>query len=432
MSPQPTPCALLSLLLLVVPSTAARAQQSQSSPAEPPSGTPQSSESLVLGGVTLRLGMPQDDAFSRLRERYNLEKLNSHGLWNVQDGGRVIGAVVFVAGQVASITKEIGEVDTELGLANALYRAVSTYEQRGHSPCEIETDDDSSEPSETIAVTCTGQAARFEISLVGDRGREFVFVSEILAYPPAVRKELERSDAGAAVGENATASEAAQRASDLADSTVLVTVAPSERVPDTDLSKITAHNRALCDQTITVAGLTPRGLALYVPPEGQKFMAKNSQNYPRMCLVEDASKLVPGAPRYLLVYAYSQNAFAGFQPVTRINTTTTPVSGSGTVSNSYGEVWNFTYFGTVESTEIDTIEEPYVIQSRSLYLNAYDESGALVSSHSITLSRQIGGDGASALGYNGAQLIGMLWNNPSRLIKSVLKDVQKDSAKYRN
>jgi hypothetical protein len=199
---------------------------------------------------------------------------------------------------------------------------------------------------------------------------------------------------------------------------------------DDELFRIAAHNCTLCDQIITVAGLTPRGLALYVPPEGQKFMAKNSQNYPRMCLLEDANNVVPGVPRYLLVYAYSESAFAGFQPVTRTSTSTTPVSGSGTVMNSYGDAWNFTYYGTVETTEMDTIEAPYVIQSHSLYLNAYDENGALVSRHSFTVSSQSGGNGASAFGYNGAQLIGLLWNNPSRLIKSVLKDVQKYSQKY--
>ncbi|MHB8502087.1 MAG: hypothetical protein ACYDHE_14245 [Candidatus Acidiferrales bacterium] len=191
-------------------------------------------------------------------------------------------------------------------------------------------------------------------------------------------------------------------------------------------AKVAAHNRALCDQVITVAGLTPNGLALYVPPLGQQFMAKNSQNYPRMCLLEDTTHFMPGVPSYLLAYAYSENAFAGFQPVTR--TTTVPVSGSGKLMNASGNQWNFTYTGTM--TEMDTIEAPYVIQSHSLYLNAYDENGNVVSRHSITVSSQAGGDASYAAGYNGAQLIALLWNNPSHLIKSVLKDVQKDSQKY--
>jgi hypothetical protein len=81
-------------------------------------------------------------------------------------------------------------------------------------------------------------------------------------------------------------------------------------------------------------------------------------------------------------------------------------------------------------TEMDTIEAPHVIQSHSLYLNAYDENGNAVSHHSITVSSQAGGDASYASRYNGAQLIALLWNNPSHLIKSVLKDVQKDSKKY--
>lgn len=195
---------------------------------------------------------------------------------------------------------------------------------------------------------------------------------------------------------------------------------------DSGTSSPVTINAGLCDQVITVAGLTPNGLALYIPPEGQKFMAKNAKDYPRMCLLQDASRFIPGVRRYLLVWAYSQNAFAGFQPVQQV--TTSPVSGSGTVTNLYGDRWNFTYSGTL--TEIDTVEAPYVIQSRSLYLRAYDEKGNMISQHSVTTSNQTGGDASYAAGYNAAALISLLWNNPSHLIKSVLRDVQKDSMKY--
>jgi hypothetical protein len=73
------------------------------------------------------------------------------------------------------------------------------------------------------------------------------------------------------------------------------------------------------------------------------------------------------------------------------------------------------------------MEAPYVIQSRSLYLRAYDEKGNMVSQHSVTTSTQAGGDASYAAGYNAGALISLLWNNPSHLIKSVLKDVQKAS-----
>jgi hypothetical protein len=190
-----------------------------------------------------------------------------------------------------------------------------------------------------------------------------------------------------------------------------------------ELSQVSAHNRNLCDQVVTIAGLTPNGLALYIPPEGQRFMATNAKSYPRMCLLQDETSFVPGVPRYLLVWAYSEAAFAGFQPVQLV--TTSPVSGSGTLTNAYGARWNFTYTGTL--TEIDAMEAPYVLQSRSLYLWAYDEKGNVVSRHSITTSSQAGGDSSYAAGYNAGALISLLWNNPSHLVKNVLKDVQKAS-----
>lgn len=213
---------------------------------------------------------------------------------------------------------------------------------------------------------------------------------------------------------------------ELADPSALVVFRPEDRVPSDALPKASEHNRNLCDQIVTVAGLTPKGLALYVPPEGQRFMVKNAKNYPRMCLLQDTTSFVPGVPRYLLAWTYSENAFTGFQAVERADTT--PVSGSASLTNSFGDKWNFTYSGTL--TEIDTIEAPYVIKSRSLYLYAYDEEGNVVSQHSITASSQARGDASYAAGYNAGALISLLWNNPSHLIKGVLKDVQKDSMKY--
>jgi hypothetical protein len=278
----------------------------------------------------------------------------------------------------------------------------------------------------------------FGAKLIGERGITFAAPEDFLqrlkaagaseAFLNAVRAAKRLSPLSEATPTDI--SDARRMATELANPSSLVSIQAGERLPDEELSRIAAHNRDLCDQTITVAALTPRGLVLYVPLEGHRFMAKNSQNYPRMCLLEDATNVIPGVPHYLLAYAYSENAFAGFQPVTRVNTTTAPVSGSGTITSAYGDMWNFTYYGTVKTTEIDTIEAPYVIQSHSIFLNAYNESGKLVSHHSLSVSSQIGGNETSAAVYNGIELIALLWNNPSHLIKSVLKDVQKDSKKY--
>jgi hypothetical protein len=428
----------------------------------------ESSESIDVCGVTLRLGMTQDDVLGRVREYCELQESKppsdrpAYMVWT--KGHRSLdGLVQFFRGRLDFVYNSWFDqnASTKTAFANGLYGAVVSLEaESAGSPCKVTTANTQHPTTEikTVFVTCEGRRKYLSIEVISVKGsEEYLSIEETLQATPqekaAFASAPEPADSTRRTNQVApsldevqavvpaerhngtklavdAAEDERREASELANPSSLVTIRAGESLPDEERSKIETHNRALCDQTITVAGLTPNGLALYVPPEGQKFMAKNSQDYPRMCLLEDATNVFPGVPRYLLVYAYSETAFSGFQPITRINTTTTPVSGSGTVMNGYGGMWNFTYSGTVATTVMDTIEAPYVIRSRSLYLNAYDENGALVSRHSFTVSSQIGGNGASAIGYNGAQLIALLWNNPSHLIKSVLKDVQRDSKKY--
>lgn len=453
-------------------------QQAAAPTVQQPSAS-EPSESIDVGGSSLTLGMAQDYVLQHLGAKFKLTQASTTNpdlsSWTVSSQlgkpYKDIAVVEFFRGILSSVNKywtDVGEPDTEASFASALYRAVIVLTESKGGQCELESRSTQQPDLDTksVFITCVGEKSDDQKYLAIDfaqlpDGRGIGDVREVLEYSEDEIAALKETvQAGARVTPSASqtkeplpsleelaaarekpgsqpaklspdATENARReAAELANPSSLATIRAGQRLSDEELSRIGVHNRALCDQIVTVAGLTPRGLALYVPPEGQKFMAKNSQNYPRMCLLEDANNVVPGVPRYLLVYTYSESAFAGFQPVTRTSTTTTPVSGSGTVMNSYGGSWNFTYYGTVETTEMDTIEAPYVIQSHSLYLNAYDENGALFSHHSFTVSSQSGGNGASALGYNGAQLIGLLWNNPSRLIKSVLKDVQQDSRKY--
>jgi hypothetical protein len=207
----------------------------------------------------------------------------------------------------------------------------------------------------------------------------------------------------------------------LANPSSLVSVGADANITEEEMGQIAKHNRALCDQIITVTRMTPSGLALEPgTPDGRKFLA---QKYPRTCLLEDSSRVAPGVPRYLLVYANSDSAFAGFQPIQQ--TTSSPVLGSGTITSPYGKMWNFTFSGTMQTSE--TIQSPYVLESQSLFLYAYDANSNAVSRHSITASRQVGGDPSYAAGYNTGALLSQFWNNPKRLAESVLKDVQKAS-----
>jgi hypothetical protein len=212
----------------------------------------------------------------------------------------------------------------------------------------------------------------------------------------------------------------------LANSATLITINANSNVGREKLRQVAAHNRALCDQVVTVTRMTGSGLALELgTPRGRKLLA---EKYPRTCVLEDTSGVAPGVPQYLLVYASSENAFVGFQPT--LQTASSIASGSGTATSPYGNTWNFTYTGSTQTTQ--TVEAPYVTHSKSLFLCAYDDSGNLVSSHSMTFSTQSGGDPGFAAGYNIGALISLIWNNPKRLAESVLKDVQKDSMKYRS
>lgn len=127
-----------------------------------------------------------------------------------------------------------------------------------------------------------------------------------------------------------------------------------------------------------------------------------------------------------MVLANSSQSFAGFEPVIRTNTTTdtTPVSGSGTVTDSYGGMWHYTYDGTVTTTTTTTTEENvgYSLDSNSLYIYTFDENGTLVSGRWKTLTTKQGGDTYSTLGYNlGAALSAI--NFKSGLLNTAVKDI---------
>jgi hypothetical protein len=268
--------------------------------------------------------MPEDEAVHQLCEDFRLKNITSTDAagsqWLVQDGSKVVATVYFLAGRLVSISKDwmaAGEPDSEVGFVDALYVAVKNYEQKGHVPCEVRTKtwQDASGETKTVYVTCKGQQTHLEIDLNRVHGYEDdAQFSEVLAYPEQVISRLAKLDANYARATEAceqkpippvrlvapvvpqrgilsppsppviesgreTPSHAATTAkrptesivpvasgekglefADLANPSELVTVSPGKPLSDDMLSATTAHNRALCDQTITVAGLTPRGL----------------------------------------------------------------------------------------------------------------------------------------------------------------------------
>jgi hypothetical protein len=156
-SVRPSTVALVLLLLLVAPTSQAQAVRSGSNTGRSANAADknsvdatglrsESSESVDVGGVTLRLGMTEDDAIHRLCEGYKLKEITSPAAagsqWFVQGKHQVVATVSFLAGRLASISKDwmaAGEPDTEAGFVEALYSAIKNYEEKGHTPCDVKT-----------------------------------------------------------------------------------------------------------------------------------------------------------------------------------------------------------------------------------------------------------------------------------------------------
>lgn len=180
-----------------------------------------------------------------------------------------------------------------------------------------------------------------------------------------------------------------------------------------------------CRTNISFAVTTPGGIVPGAPKFTQKWIKKNSKNYPGFCFSQTPA---PYGENYLLAFSTSQAVFNGFYPTVRTATSTamTPVSGNGTVTDNYGNSWNFNYSGTATTTTTTTTREnvPYTDTSHTLYLYAYDQQGRLISGRWRTITTRQGGDGANTLGYNLGAALGAI-RIKERLLQSVFNDVYK-------
>jgi len=188
-------------------------------------------------------------------------------------------------------------------------------------------------------------------------------------------------------------------------------------------------DQLICKKNISFAVAGGGQIVPRMPDFAQKWVAKNQKKYAGLCFSQ-----VPDsrAANYLLVFSTSQSAFNGIYPTVRTNTSTstnmTPVSGSGTVTDNYGGMWNYTYDGTVTTTTTTTTttEEnlPYRDTSNTLYLHAYSQNGSLVSERWRTVTTRQGGDAGNTLGYNlGAALVTIHFKE--HLLRQAVEDVTK-------
>jgi len=162
-----------------------------------------------------------------------------------------------------------------------------------------------------------------------------------------------------------------------------------------------------------------------VPKFADKWAANNRKKYPDVCFSQTPS----AGKNYLLVFSSSRSAFNGIYPTVRTNasTSTSPVSGNGTVTDNSGGMWLYTYSGT-ETTTTTTqtqVNLPYTDTSNTLYVFAYRWNGTLVSDRWRTITTRQGGDAANTAGYNIGAALGAI-HLRGRLLGDVVKDVDGD------
>lgn len=162
-----------------------------------------------------------------------------------------------------------------------------------------------------------------------------------------------------------------------------------------------------------------------------KWVKKNAKKHPDICFSQ--SPLQERAS-YLIVLSQSAGYLAGLDPVLRTDTSTstTPVSGTGTVRDNYGSTWNYTYNGTATATTTTTRNEnvPYTIRSDTIYAYVYGENGAIISERNHVFSTRSGGNASNTAGYNlGSALTAI--NARGRLLDAAVKDIENQPAETR-
>jgi YD repeat-containing protein len=182
-----------------------------------------------------------------------------------------------------------------------------------------------------------------------------------------------------------------------------------------------------CGKNISFAFAEGGQIVSSAPGFTRKWIGKNQKKYPGLCFSQNAN---PSAANYVLVFSNSISAFNGLYPTVRTNTSTntSPVSGSGMVTDNYGGMWSYTYNGTATTTTTTTTHEnlPYTDTSNTLYLYGYDEHGKLISWHWRTITTRQGGDGANTLGYNLGAALGSI-HFKERLLNDAVADIAKTS-----
>lgn len=180
-----------------------------------------------------------------------------------------------------------------------------------------------------------------------------------------------------------------------------------------------------CSKNISFAVAGIGGVSSTIPQFTEKWVAKNQKKFPGVCFSQVPN---PNAENFVLIFASTASAFQGIYPTvkTHVDTSTNPVSGSGTVTSNYGDVWNYSYQGIVTTTTTTTSQVmlPYTDTTNELFIYGYDERGNLISQRSRSVTTRQGGDAYNTLGYNLGAALGAI-HVRERLLADAVSDIAK-------
>jgi hypothetical protein len=177
-------------------------------------------------------------------------------------------------------------------------------------------------------------------------------------------------------------------------------------------------------KTVSFAWADADGVHLGSPHWTNDWIRKNAKNFPAIRFSQIPTS---GADNYLIVVSDSTSVLSGFQPVVRVNSTTseTSFSGSGDARDNSGSRWSYTFDGRATSTTTTMTQEdvPYTIESHTLYASIYGGPGdLLISRESETIGWQEGGNASSAAIYNFGELARRI-RLKTRLLNNVARDI---------
>jgi hypothetical protein len=163
-----------------------------------------------------------------------------------------------------------------------------------------------------------------------------------------------------------------------------------------------------CRRSITFAVASNGSLVYRLPNVSTKWFDNAQKKFPNLCFAQ-LGQAPSGVEQYLIVLSTQISAFNGLYPAyqTKITAASGPLAGNGTITDSQGSTWNYSYQGNFSSTTTTTEQAnlPYMDTTVGLYANAYNENGTSIASARRTETSRQGGDAANTLGYNiGARL----------------------------